>query len=1265
MSKKPHFFVFLLFYLFFIPNIFSFPFYNTQSEQLINGNFLIIHQYGIAICDNELSRIIRTEKVFTDDDIITTDKMKNIIIKKFEDGYLICIINDKIYIFDNLGNFIYESAEINNNININFYTLTVTDCYHFYLGFITDDSLNVNYYEYNLLTNEISSIAESGDIKKSESSWFGWVTTDYTFQNSGISCQIMVDADKGEVLACFFIICLTSGDRKCYWQIEFLKVNNNAIIEHSAFSSIRYEIVSNIKYFKVDVNSEKNQAIICSYLNTGDSSIFFYNIQESVTSPHLYYLYDIYSYTEYCLDNISGFKVKYFSEKEQYIFSCLNSLEKIVFVELYFNESNNFGYNTKNFISNDECINYNGYNVFYSQEKDYFPVSDYLCEKIIDNTDNISEEEENENTENEEETKEETETEKALDEEYECPLEKCFKCNKNSESQNLCETCNESKNYYPLKESISENNNYIDCFNSASKPQNYFFNNIKKYFEPCYESCSKCEIEGDKINNNCIECDFGYIPIQGLGNTYNCIYKCPYYFYYTNYGQYKCTKLAICPDDYYLLIREKEQCIDDCTKDTDYTYQYNGECYIQCPENLSDNNGDHICVDNSINKCSLTKREIKVKNEKITDEEIDKLTKTYSKEFIYTDNHISFYNYNNYEIAIYKNHECISDLNLEIPSVNLGECYRDIQTKYVIEDNLIITVLAQRVKEVNYPILISFSIFSPYNGNKLNITNICSKEEVNVQEDISMKIPDKEKYNLVQTLSQQNIDVFNLSSDFYQDICYFFESPIKKDISLKDRVKLFFPNITLCENGCTIKGINATTMKADCECKISNLLNKNELAKSVFYKSQLGEIDDLLSNSNIEILKCTTKVFKHRSITSFVGAFIILGLILFQIVFTIIYFIVSRNPLINYVVNIIKKYLDNTTNIKNAPKKKKNVKFKNNTESKDKDNNNSNNKKPKRKYRTNKTEVIKDSNSKIKKNNINKKDATSINNSTIKIFHINNSHKDLNEISSSKKILKKHDIIKNNLIDDDSSKNKIPSKTDDVVNIDEYLETDLDDLSFDEVKIRDKRNFCEYFSGQIKSNLLIVNIFTNNDPFKPRMINIILFIINIDLYLFANALFINEDFISEVFYSNKDNFFSFLTRSIDRIFYTTIVKVIVDYIVDCFFIDEKKIKVILKSKRNSLTDKKSKINEILKNTLNRFIFFIVFSFVITLFSLYYIICFNYRYYYITNEWIKSSVFIILFIHILSILTILLESLLRFLSLKINSEKIYKLSLFFS
>jgi hypothetical protein len=103
----------------------------------------------------------------------------------------------------------------------------------------------------------------------------------------------------------------------------------------------------------------------------------------------------------------------------------------------------------------------------------------------------------------------------------------------------------------------------------------------------------------------------------------------------------------------------------------------------------------------------------------------------------------------------------------------------------------------------------------------------------------------------------------------------------------------------------------------------------------------------------------------------------------------------------------------------------------------------------------------------------------------------------------------------------------------------------------------------------------------------------------------------------------------------------------------------------LKSKSNTIEDVKNKINQILEKVLKRYFFFIVFSFIITLFSLYYITCFNYRYYYITNEWIKSSIFIIILMEIVSFVTILIESSLRFLSLKFNSEKFYKLSLVFS
>ena len=198
---------------------------------------------------------------------------------------------------------------------------------------------------------------------------------------------------------------------------------------------------------------------------------------------------------------------------------------------------------------------------------------------------------------------------------------------------------------------------------------------------------------------------------------------------------------------------------------------------------------------------------------------------------------------------------------------------------------------------------------------------------INVQEDISMKIEDKEKYSLIQHLSKQNVDAFNLSSEFYQDICFYFESPVKKDIAIKDRVKLFFPNITLCENGCNIKGINTTTMKADCECKLDNLINNNALSDNAFYRSQVGEIEELMNQINLEILKCSNKMFKHRVLSSYKGSLIILVFICIQIILTLIYCIADRNLLKNYLINILNSFLIHIHKENNVPPKKKAVKF--------------------------------------------------------------------------------------------------------------------------------------------------------------------------------------------------------------------------------------------------------------------------------------------------------------------------------------------------
>ena len=219
-------------------------------------------------------------------------------------------------------------------------------------------------------------------------------------------------------------------------------------------------------------------------------------------------------------------------------------------------------------------------------------------------------------------------------------------------------------------------------------------------------------------------------------------------------------------------------------------------------------------------------------------------------------------------------------------------------------------------------------------------------------------------------------------------------------------------------------------------------------------------------------------------------------------------------------------------------------------------------------------------------------------------------------------------------------------------------------MDYDDAIKKDKRKFCEYFSDKIKSNQILLNTFFIVEPLKPRTIKILLFILDIDLYLFVNALFINEEYVSLIFNLDKeDNFFSFIPRSIDRFFYATLVGAILNYIIDCFFIEEKKIKGILRREKDNTLILEYEIVQVIKNIRKRYRYFIIISFIITILTWYYIFCFNNIYPNMKNEWIKSSLVIIIIMQILSILIILLETIIRFLSFKCKSEKIYKISLF--
>ena len=83
----------------------------------------------------------------------------------------------------------------------------------------------------------------------------------------------------------------------------------------------------------------------------------------------------------------------------------------------------------------------------------------------------------------------------------------------------------------------------------------------------------------------------------------------------------------------------------------------------------------------------------------------------------------------------------------------------------------------------------------------------------------------------------------------------------------------------------------------------------------------------------------------------------------------------------------------------------------------------------------------------------------------------------------------------------------------------------------------------------------------------------------------------------------------------------------------------------------------------MKNLKIRYITFIIIITIILFISSFYLLCFNYVYPYSQIEWIKSSIAIMIIMQILSTLKCILETSLRYLSYKCNSEKLYKVSKF--
>ena len=116
--------------------------------------------------------------------------------------------------------------------------------------------------------------------------------------------------------------------------------------------------------------------------------------------------------------------------------------------------------------------------------------------------------------------------------------------------------------------------------------------------------------------------------------------------------------------------------------------------------------------------------------------------------------------------------------------------------------------------------------------------------------------------------------------------------------------------------------------------------------------------------------------------------------------------------------------------------------------------------------------------------------------------------------------------------------------------------------------------------------------------------------------------------------------------------------------IDCFIIDEKKIKgIFIRGKNKSKIEIKKEILILNKKIIKNYFIFISISYVITIYSFVYISSFINVYYYTGIEWIKSGTFYFISSQIMSLIIFLLETSIRFLAIRCKSEKIFKFSKF--
>ena len=1182
-------------------------------KRLINGNYIIVSSTGIIISDKNLSDIIAhydfNSPVYDGQDSIGSTSIAQF--TSINNGYILASARDKLYVLSSTGDCLAHT-----NISFVFEKFPCSLIPHsnsgqqYYFSLIYGE-INDKYSDelQNLVIKKGIFDSGNNNIIFEENKYFDFSNITNSKIKATISCDLMKKENK-EYITCLFgnyndLICAVFDPNSDYKIIQYQKSDMGGL------------------YFKsVVLPEEKQKSIFCSF----KSGNLFKCINYDISTNNLTNIQTIRE--RGCKDRPTSLMMEYFQETDEFLIGCYGDTTQIYLTSYNSNlERNNISYNFEDAFG-ENYGNLGRVNLIFSNQNSYnfffYPNPECNCNCPTSSISMAFQEDIGTNNKNDYSTIETTELTISTTEPY-----------KSTSELTTLET--EPTTYIIETTELTISTTELEITTSEptvpeTEPTDFIIEQTSFTDEPII-SITEPTTSTTEFTVSSTE---PFSPITQPSTS-----EIEFASSTTEFNDSITEQTTSA--------KEQSNSTTNPTLTNEPTISTNMPVTFTSYELKEENTSSKaVFIENKIDNL-------------ISDFKIQITNKSFSCEESYMEEN----NNKDYNIIIYKNNNKCQEEQIpkELTIIEFPECYEKIKEENNIDkkEELIVSKV-ELMKNKNSDISEKVSVYSfyhPTTGEKLNSSS-CENKTIILKEDFSKKFESIEykKEEFIIKLIKQGINILNPSDRFYNDLCFSYKSPNGRDVPLKARLSSFFPNITLCESGCKIVGVDLNVMRAKCECQFKNLVDIDNLGDNLYSKA-IKDVFEVLSQLNIEVVKCFKDIFVLKKFSKCTGGYIILSLFLGQIIchikfakdglfFIRKYFFKLINSYLNYKRIQMKEqnfetFLINTPPIKNKKKKSKkgNIVGKNiclNISKKSHEN-----------YHGSNNNLIE---SIVKKNLFLNKGK---NKPKTSIFLINNKIKNVTN--------KKYTMINinNKGLNKNNNKLKTNEKEKDI-DMKEFLSLSFDENNYDDVIEKDKRKFCTYFGQKYIEGQIFINTFYIKEPLRPMEIKCLILIIIIESYFTITALFYNEDYLTDLFYSSeRDLFFSFIKRRYNDFFYTFFISGIIYYLLDFFFIEEKKIKKIFNKNKNSELKIKNEIAKILQEIKIRFTILIFLSIFLTIIIYIYISCFNNVYPYIKTEWIKSSLFIFIVAQFINFSILLIQSILRYISINCKNEKLFKLS----